>query len=230
MAFLNQCTQEEKQAIASSGGKAMAVRQKQQALQYKAQYNQAPNLCLQCEKPILSPPHQKLADTKAKKFCNRSCAARYHNRLREVYRVASTPKLCKKCRKNYIPKEAKTGSCTACHKAHPSKSELLSLQTKQSLFDNASNYTSARNTLQRHALRVLKQSGAIKECVICGYSNCIHTCHIQSVKSFENNALVCEINVLDNLVFLCPNHHWEFDNGHLDIQKVRKHQKEKENG
>jgi len=55
-------------------------------------------------------------------------------------------------------------------------------------------------------------------CAICGYTNHYEICHIKSVSSFPPDALIVkEINNINNLIALCPNHHWEFDN---DILKL----------
>ena len=32
------------------------------------------------------------------------------------------------------------------------------------------------------------------------------------MSSFNSDALISEINSIDNLIALCPTHHWEFDN------------------
>lgn len=44
------------------------------------EYNNNPNLCLLCGKPILCENNQTLSAIKKKKFCNRSCAISYNNR------------------------------------------------------------------------------------------------------------------------------------------------------
>lgn len=42
--------------------------------------------------------------------------------------------------------------------------------------------------------------------------------HKISVSKFANSAnIVVEINNIDNLIGLCPNHHWEYDHGFLDL-------------
>ena len=63
----------------SAGGKARALLQKEEAKQRIDEYNQNPNLCLCCNKPILAPYDKKLHKTKIKKFCSRSCAAKFNN-------------------------------------------------------------------------------------------------------------------------------------------------------
>jgi HNH endonuclease len=46
----------------------------------------------------------------------------------------------------------------------------------------------------------------------CGYSKHVEICHIKEVKSFPDDAKIKEINDPSNLLYLCPNCHWEFDN------------------
>ena len=56
-----------------------------------------------------------------------------------------------------------------------------------------------------------------KFCNICGYNKHIQVCHIRSVSSFSDDSLITEINAKENLIGLCPNHHWEYDNGHINL-------------
>ena len=62
----------------------------------------------------------------------------------------------------------------------------------------------------------LELTGATKG-AICGYDKHYEIAHIKPVSDFEDDALITEINSIDNLIALCPNHHWEFDNGLLNI-------------
>lgn len=54
-------------------------------------------------------------------------------------------------------------------------------------------------------------------CQHCGYSKHVEVCHIQPIHTFSDDALIDDINRPDNLLFLCPNCHWEFDNGFLEM-------------
>ena len=56
-----------------------AIIRKQRAKERIDEYNQNPNLCLCCKSPILAPYDKKLNETKIKKFCSKSCAAKYNN-------------------------------------------------------------------------------------------------------------------------------------------------------
>ena len=57
-------------------------------------------------------------------------------------------------------------------------------------------------------------------CQKCGYSNHTEMCHIKAIKDFKDHATLGEINNPKNLVILCPNCHWEFDNGVLTIKDI----------
>jgi hypothetical protein len=48
-------------------------------------------------------------------------------------------------------------------------------------------------------------------CVRCGYAIHVDIAHRMAVSAFPDTATVVEINALDNLMPLCPNHHWEHD-------------------
>lgn len=49
-------------------------------------------------------------------------------------------------------------------------------------------------------------------------TNCSKCGDLIGRKSFTDRRIkVGLINSLDNLVGLCPNHHWEFDNSHLEF-------------
>jgi predicted HNH restriction endonuclease len=45
----------------------------------------------------------------------------------------------------------------------------------------------------------------------------VECCHIKGIGTFSKETLIGEINNIKNLVFLCPNCHWEFDKGLLVI-------------
>jgi 5-methylcytosine-specific restriction endonuclease McrA len=51
-----------------------------------------------------------------------------------------------------------------------------------------------------------------KPCNNCGYDKHVEICHIKPISEFDVNTKIKEVNSPDNLVQLCPNCHWEFDN------------------
>jgi len=89
-------------------------------------------------------------------------------------------------------------------------------RTKGNLIDKRKNIRSARHAITRHAERVMKIKGSPKICEKCGYSYTVQICHIKAIKDFSKDALLSEINHPDNLIYLCPNHHWELDHPKKD--------------
>lgn len=91
------------------------------------------------------------------------------------------------------------------------------LRTKKELISNRKNYQSYRSSIRRLAEVTYKNSGKPLKCFICGYDKHVEIAHIKAVSDFDNDALIKDINSKDNLIALCPNHHWEYDNGILKI-------------
>ena len=52
------------------------------------------------------------------------------------------------------------------------------------------------------------------KCTSCGYDKHVEIHHIKSISSFivDSTATLYDVNNPDNLVYLCPNCHWEIDN------------------
>ena len=67
------------------------------------------------------------------------------------------------------------------------------------------------------ARKAYNASGKPKHCMVCDYRNHYEVCHVRPVANFPMESTIAEINLLDNLVALCPNCHWDFDHGLLDI-------------
>lgn len=88
-------------------------------------------------------------------------------------------------------------------------------QTKSSLYCRRKNWQSANSTIRKHARETFEKSTLHKICKICQYSRHVEICHIKQVKDFLDDDKIVDINSLDNLMALCPNHHWEYDNGLL---------------
>ena len=75
-----------KTKIGSAGGKATAIIEKEQARKRIDEQNRSPNLCQYCGEPILATYNKKLKETKRKKFCSQSCAAKFNNPSRNKRR------------------------------------------------------------------------------------------------------------------------------------------------
>lgn len=97
------------------------------------------------------------------------------------------------------------------------ETKLVLEMTKKELFENRKNWQSARSAIQKEARKVFFSSNFTPKCAICGYDKHVEVAHIKSVSDFSDSATIKEINSIDNLIGLCPNHHWEYDNGILEL-------------
>lgn len=158
-------------------------------------YYENPKICKNCGEIIKILEGKKASDTRKKVFCDSSCSATYNNKIREL----------KRDKKEKIKKPKKE------------KFEFLLNMTKKELYEKHGVYHVFRAVIRKHAHYVFNKHITKKECLVCGYTNHVEVCHIKSVSDFGDNNFMKDINSIDNLVGLCPNHHWEFDNGIIDI-------------
>jgi transcriptional regulator with XRE-family HTH domain len=73
------------------------------------------------------------------------------------------------------------------------------------------------NQIRKYARLFLSESKVDKKCVICGFNVHVEVCHIKAISSFSKYSLLKEVNSLDNLVYLCPNHHYMLDAGLIEL-------------
>ena len=90
-------------------------------------------------------------------------------------------------------------------------------RTKGELKEIRKNYQSYRSSIRKKAELVFKNSGKECKCEVCGYNKHIEIAHKKAVSDFDDSATIAEINDINNLIALCPNCHWEFDNGLLKL-------------
>lgn len=213
-----------------AGGIACAKKQQDEAL---ARYIANPNICKQCGDVIDPGPRRKgfLGEARAKRFCNRSCSGLYNNLHRaDGVRTGPLPKprFCVTC-KTQLDRKSRKYCSREC--LRPKGNGLVEFRTKAELHEHYRailpkySWQAARSRIRRNAFEAFMRSGEPKECAVCGYGHRIDVCHIKSVSSFPDTATVAEINDLSNLVALCPNHHWEFDNEFLtagEWKRIRK--------
>ena len=200
----------------SLGGQATAIKLRKEALD---RYYSNPNICLYCNSIIEVKLKQKIQEVRRKKFCSSSCSARHNNPSRRT--TPSTIK-CKHCGDEVNNTNYKRKYCDKCYtkrKYIKKKNESCLNISKKEHFQGKY-YFRARSLICGNARRVYRNNNGSKKCIVCGYDKYTEVCHIKSVSSFSDDTLVSEINNFNNLVALCPNHHWEYDHGILkNIQK-----------
>lgn len=78
-----------------------------------------------------------------------------------------------------------------------------------------------RCNINMHAKKVYTNQFPIDCCELCGFAEHVDIAHIKPVRSFPDGTLLGEINPIENLIGLCPNCHWLFDNGVIAEEVIK---------
>jgi predicted restriction endonuclease len=151
--------------------------------------------CLQCGKITTNP-----------KFCSLSCSASYssHHAPRR-----KRTKQCIDCGELIHSQRKRCASCYKYIKIDWQEITIAEIQARADYQRSAH--------IRSHARKTYKLHNPKPQCAICGYTNHVEVCHRRPINSFDTNTKVSVINNIDNLIGLCPNHHWEFDNNILKL-------------
>jgi hypothetical protein len=145
-------------------------------------------------------------ETTNPKYCCKSCAAIVNNAI--FPKKTRKPHYCKYCGAEIF------GRTTVCGDCNPSKVDWSKITYDQISSRPAYQKNSRIRTLAR---KLYQNSNKPQKCMMCGYDKHFHVCHIKPISSFPGHTAISTINDLDNLVALCPNHHWEFDHNILTL-------------
>jgi hypothetical protein len=157
--------------------------------------------CLNCNKETQNP-----------KFCGRSCSTAYNNKLnprKKLEGICSCGKVISKTRKY----------CVDCRNTNSEEYRKMTLAEFQKRSSVKGKHPSWKNAHLRHFARRWHKERIIEPCQNCGYDKHVEVCHIKPVRDFLPTATLGEVNAKENVVFLCPNCHWEFDNGLLTLSE-----------
>ena len=176
--------------------------------------NVPPKLCERCGK-IIPKTLETLSTYSRRRFCSKSCARRRGN--------ASTA-ICRNCGKEFErPMSEKLGRhvrrrlCDPCWDMNKGiKGHAREYTVEELLRYYKGNHRLLQARIRMNAILVRKRD-KVTECEVpdCNYSKHVQVCHIRAVASFSGSTMLGEINARENIVYLCPNHHWEFDHGQL---------------
>lgn len=126
--------------------------------------------------------------------------------------------------KSYLSSNVKESIIKRCNRLNIlikfDKDNDIANRTKGELFLSRKNWQSARSAIRKNAQSIFFAFSTEHKCAICGYDKHIEIAHIKAVSDFDDNATVGEINAISNLIGLCPNHHWEYDNNIIDLEKI----------
>lgn len=147
--------------------------------------------CASCSKETSNP-----------KFCSRSCSATVTNR---------TPKRKRSAQSICVCGQTKSKRANRCSDCFTNRNTIATIQDW--LYINPKVPQSLYGRIRVHARYLTRHLP--KLCSQCGYSNHVQVAHIKGINTFSRDTLISVVNNLDNLAFLCPNHHWELDHGML---------------
>lgn len=202
----------------------------------KEKYYLNPKLCLNCGEII---PYE----SKVNKFCSHSCAAIKNNQgivrnlegktnsiLNQVsdenfikyvslskswndlgYKLGYKSTLATNIKERILEKAKRLEIIIDFSK------ELIKNNNKGKIFELSKNWQTARTAIRKDACKVFEKSNKEYKCAICGYNKHVEIAHIKAVSEFSDSSTLEEINHIDNLVGLCPTHHWEYDAGLIDL-------------
>ena len=142
------------------------------------------------------------------KFCSMKCSAIYNNKLFVKRKKRSKSGLCKICSG---PTYARYIYCDNC------RTKDKDMTIKDACGRNDAN---RYNKIRVRARTAAKKAEILKSCFNCGYDKHVECCHVKDISSFPETTMVSEVNDISNLVGLCPNCHWEFDNHLLTISRT----------
>lgn len=119
-------------------------------------------------------------------------------------------KVCPKCSINIIAHDSKT--CRSCSK---NKGDVTIGEVLYGESYNPNSFSLIRWRSRRSVSAELSSG-----CEVCGYRKHVEVCHIKPVSDFSRDTKMSVVNDRGNLIILCPNCHWEFDNGLLNDRKI----------
>lgn len=150
--------------------------------------------CLTCD--IEFEPKNSL-----QKFCSSICKTKKNRQTRRI----RENKKCKEC--NTLI-DFRANICFNCQHTFD---DVWSKRTIEYVLVTTHHRSSAFARIRDNARSVAKKVHKYS-CIKCGYSKHIEIAHIKSIASFPLDTLISTVNHPDNLVPLCPNCHWEYDN------------------
>ena len=144
------------------------------------------------------------------KYCSRSCAASVNNIMFPKRNFKKIKRYCRWCEKLIGDGSQGARTCESCNKNIVDWSCVTLEEFK--LKHKGVKFHSRLRALSRVQY---KRSNKPLVCVICGHERGVQVCHIKPVKNFELTDSIKDVNAIENLVALCPNHHWDLDHGFL---------------
>ncbi len=147
--------------------------------------------CLYCGEPTKNP-----------KFYSKACSATMNNKLKPKRLPEGQCKVCQKLI------TARNKYCIDCR---PDPRMNLDRPINEMFYE--ANRAGRFTGIREHAKKSIKHRK--RSCQNCNWDIHVECCHIKSIASFPPDTPIGVVNHPDNLILLCPNCHYCFDNSLL---------------
>lgn len=147
--------------------------------------------------------------------CSQKCQ---NTRNQRNYRNNNS-KICPTCKNPMYFRSTKCRTCTVSDlKEQIQELTIFELQTKESVKNKHPSWINAeiRNFCRSWNKDLLNCS-----CQNCNYNKHVELCHIKAVSKFDKNTKIKIVNAPENILVLCRNCHWEFDNNILKLKEIK---------
>lgn len=175
--------------------------------------------CQNCNKQFKKIPSE--IKKSSNHFCSRHCAGQFNMRGKQH----NPPKTrsCKLCQAEFVCSRFHTdrSKCPTCKEQlfnKPEQNQLLTLGQLRQRQSDKNIHPSWLYSQVRSFNRAWNKDLLSLPCQNCGYSKHVELCHIKAITSFDLSTTLGEINHTNNVVQLCRNCHWEFDNNLLKLK------------
>jgi len=170
--------------------------------------------CSFCGKPVF---RTSINNKSGNVFCSTSCTAKFNT----LYNGRKLTSACKQCGK---PNTSTRIYCRSCWQKQDKAKEFAMLPLSSLRQVTGKKHYQIYGTIRMYSRSIYKNIHGKVNCLYCGYDKHVEICHITPIKDFPDSALVSDVNAPDNLLALCPNHHWEFDKNIITIEDIKSSQ------
>lgn len=180
--------------------------------------------CSRCDVVFTKVKSQIEKSKSGRHFCSRICSASFNNK--GVARNKPVLRNCNLCLGNFenINGHRSRSRCPDCVNGFPTFFEMrrnnlenLTIGEVKNKFRSKEKHPSWKNHYARCLNRSWNKELIRKPCYVCNYELHVELCHIKAISDFDDSATIGEVNDKSNIVQLCRNCHWEYDNGLLKL-------------
>lgn len=180
--------------------------------------------CCSCEKIKQISEFGKYSYSKdGLRYQCKSCEKEYRNKnSKENVRRAknwtiANKKPCPLCGRPMLPRSSRCYNCKHSDSSLYTKTRRMSIKELREYFISKGKDSYFVSIMIRDCCRRWNRNLIGLPCQSCGYTKHTELAHKKSIASFDENALLSVVNDPENIAVLCPNCHWEFDHGLLEL-------------